>query len=112
MPEHQNLIILQTKVDRRGVDDLELDSNEVNRLVFSTPMAAQDFQEQKGCLQEELEAPGQEVIFYFHCELNFIDKFWCSCKAYTWDHFTFTIQDRRKILPGAVKSVLTATINR
>jgi hypothetical protein len=39
-----------------------------------TLMAAQrDFQEQKGRLQEELEAAGQEVIFYpkFHCELNF-----------------------------------------
>jgi hypothetical protein len=70
-------------------NDLELDSEEVNRLAFSTLMAAQrDFQEQKGRLQEELEAPGQEVIFYpnVHCELKFIDSFWYSCKAYTQDH--------------------------
>jgi len=36
-----------------------------------------DFQEQKGHLQEELEASGQRVIFYpkFHCELNPIERF-------------------------------------
>ena len=42
-------------------------------------MASQrDFQEQKGRLEEELQAAGQLVIFYpkFHCELNFIEKFW------------------------------------
>jgi hypothetical protein len=82
---------------------------------FMHPMAAQrDFQEQKGRLQEELEVAGQEVIFYpkFHCELNFIEKIWCSCKAYTRDYYTFTIQGLQKILPEAIKSVSTATINR
>jgi hypothetical protein len=62
-------------------------------------MAAQrDFQEQKGRLQEELEAAGREVIFYpkFHYELNFIENFWCSCKAYTRDHCTFTIKAYEK----------------
>jgi hypothetical protein len=49
-------------------------------------MAAQrDLQAQNGRLQQEHEATGQEVIFYpkFHCELNFIEHFWCSCKTYT-----------------------------
>jgi hypothetical protein len=57
---------------------LELDSEEVKRLGFNTLIAAQrDFQEQKGRLQEELEALGWELIFYpkFHCELNFIEIF-------------------------------------
>jgi hypothetical protein len=81
---------------------------------LSTLMAERDFQEQKGCLKEELEEPGQEVIFYpkFHCELNFIGKFWCSCNAFTRDHCTFIIQCLRKILPEAIKSVSIATINR
>jgi hypothetical protein len=46
-----------------------------DRCCATTTMAAQkDFREQKGRLQEELEAAGQEIIFYpkFHCELNFI----------------------------------------
>jgi hypothetical protein len=73
-------------------------------------MAAQrDFQEQEGRLQQEHEAADQEVIFYpkFHCELNFIEHFWCLCKAYTRDHCTFTMQELRKILPKAIKSVST-----
>ena len=45
-------------------------------------MASQrDFREQKGNL-EELQAAGQLVIFYskFHCELNFMEKFWRAAK--------------------------------
>jgi hypothetical protein len=95
-------------------DDLELDSEEVNWLVLSTLMAARDFQEQKGRLQQELEPPGQEVIFYpkFHCKLNFIETFWFLRKTYTRDHCTFKIQGLRKILPEAIKPVSAATINR
>ena len=42
----------------------------------------QDFQEQKGRLEEEPQAAGQLVIFYLklHCEPNFIEKFWCAVK--------------------------------
>jgi hypothetical protein len=37
------------------------------------PCIQKDFRQQKGRLQEEVEAACQEVIFYprFHCELNF-----------------------------------------
>jgi hypothetical protein len=52
-------------------------------------MASQrDFQEQKGRLEEELQAAGQLVIFYpkFHCELNFIERFWCAAKWYGGGH--------------------------
>ena len=40
--------------------------------------AKQDFKEQKGRLQEELESHGQLIIFYpkFHCELNSIEQYW------------------------------------
>jgi hypothetical protein len=36
----------------------------------------------KGWLQETLEAINQEVTFYpkFHCELKFIEHFWCGAK--------------------------------
>jgi hypothetical protein len=69
----------------------------IQRFKVNALMAAQrDFQEQKDCLQE-LEAAGQEGIFYpkFHCELNFIEHFWYSGKAYTRDHCTFTMQGLR-----------------
>jgi hypothetical protein len=48
--------------------------------------AQRDFCEQKGSLQEALEAGNQEVIFYpkFHCELNFVEHFWCAAKWYSY----------------------------
>ena len=41
--------------------------------------AERDFKDQKGRLQEEVEALGHRVLFYakFHCELNFIERYWC-----------------------------------
>ena len=57
-------------------------------LRWTVPLAAalavlsqqQDFWEQKGQLQEEVEAANHLIIFYpmFHCELNFIERFWCG----------------------------------
>jgi hypothetical protein len=78
-------------------------------------MAAQrDFQEQKGWLQQELDAANQEVIFYpkFHCELNFIEYFWCAAKWYTREHCEYTIEGLRKVVPKALASITTASINR
>jgi hypothetical protein len=39
-----------------------------------------DFQEQKGSLQEKIEFAGRRGMFSpkFHCELNFIERFWCN----------------------------------
>ena len=57
-------------------------------------MASQrDFQEQKGRLEEELQAAGQPVIFYpkFHCELNFIEKFWGAAKWYGRENCKYTL---------------------
>ena len=61
----------------------------------------------KGRMQEELESAHQEVIFYrkFHCELNFMEHFWCSAKWYT-------RENGRRVLPEALDSVTPATINR
>ena len=41
----------------------------------------QDFREQKGQLQEEVKAANHLIICpKFHCELNFIERFWCVTK--------------------------------
>jgi hypothetical protein len=112
---HENgfrfLLRRPTNRGRYNQDDPEIQVQCFARTLMATQ---RDFQGQKGRLQEEHEAAGQEVIFYpkFHCKLNFIKKIWCSCKAYTRDHCTFTIQGLRKILPEAIKSVSTVTINQ
>jgi hypothetical protein len=70
-----------------------------------------DFAEQKGRLQEGMEAAGHSVILYpkFHCELNFIERFWC---AYICSAITVLIVFAGQVLPAAFKSVSTASINR
>lgn len=73
-----------------------------------------DFKEQTGRLQEEVEAAGHLVIFYpkFHCELHFIERFWCASKHYTRENCEYSLNGLRKTLPAAFKSISTATINR
>lgn len=78
-------------------------------------MAAQkDFREQKSRLEEELEAANQLVIFYpkFHCELNFIERFWCAAKWYTRENCEYSFEGLRRILPQALDSVSSTSINR
>lgn len=73
-----------------------------------------DFQEQKGWLQEKVEAAGHSVIFYpkFHCELNFIERFWCAAKHYVRENCVYTIDGLRTTIPAAFNSIPTATTNR
>jgi hypothetical protein len=78
-------------------------------------MAAQrDFQEQKGKLEEEILAYNHEVIFYpkFHCELNFIERYWCAAKYYARENCSYSLKGLRTVLPLALDSVTTAAINR
>ena len=73
-----------------------------------------DFQAQKGQLQEEVEAAGHSVIFYpkFHCELNFIERFWCAAKYYTRENCLYTIESLRTTIPAAFRSITSASINK
>ena len=73
-----------------------------------------DFQEQKGSLQEKIEFAGHSVIFYpkFHCELNFIERFWCTAKHYVRENCVYTLDGLRQTIPASFKSISTASINR
>lgn len=73
-----------------------------------------DFQQQKGRVAEDIERSGHLVIFYpkFHCELNFIERFWCSSKRYARDNCTYSLPGLRGIIPRALRSVPTSTIYR
>jgi hypothetical protein len=57
-----------------------------------------DFQAQRGRLAEESEALNQRVIFYpkFHCELNFIERFWYNAKFYTRESCGYSLDALRK----------------
>ena len=73
-----------------------------------------DFLAQKGILQERLEARGHKVLFYpkFHCELNFIERYWSSTKRYTRDHCDYTFSGLQQTLPAAFESVSFDTIKK
>ena len=74
--------------------------------------AERDFREQKGRLQEEIEARGHKVIFYpkFHCELNPIEPYWCKAKWYTRENCDYSLEGLRQTVPEALASVEQKTI--
>lgn len=74
--------------------------------------AEQDFQQQKGRLQEEVEKLGHRVIFYpkFHCELNFIERYWCQAKWYARENCGYDFQKLKTLVPEALASVSQSTI--
>jgi hypothetical protein len=76
--------------------------------------AQRDFCEQKGSLQEALEAGNQEFTFYpkFHCEVNFVEHFWCEAKWYARQHCEYTLDGLREGVPAALYSIMSASVNR
>ena len=76
------------------------------------PASQRNFQEQKGWLQELLEQAHQEVIPHpkFHCELNFIERFWCGAKFYSREHCGYSFESLREVLPAALDSVSTVSM--
>ena len=76
--------------------------------------AEQNFKEQKGLLEEELESRGQLVLFYprFHCVLNIIERYWCGCKWYARENCHYTLDGLSETVPAALNSVSWATIYR
>lgn len=74
----------------------------------------QDFKEQKGRLETEINERSHLIIFYpkFHCELNFIERFWAGAKYYARENCQYDFAGLRSILPDALHSVTIKSINR
>ena len=73
--------------------------------------AEKDFQDQKGRLQE-VEALGHRVLFYpkFHCELNFIERYWCRAKWFARENCGYNFEALKSTVPEALASVTDASI--
>ena len=74
--------------------------------------AERDFQDQKGRLQEEVEALGHRVLFYpkFHCKLNFIERYWCRAKWFARENCGYDFEALKTTVPEALASVTNASI--
>jgi len=88
------LLSCPTTYDRSGCDP-DISGGCCARSVLATQL---DFLQQRGRLEEELEAAHQLVIFYpkFHCELNFIERFWCASKWYARENCEYSLKDHGK----------------
>ena len=89
--------------------------NEEGNCCMRTVLAAEpNFQAHKGRLEEELLSVHHCIIFYpkFHCELNFIEQFWCGTKFYSRENCQYTLEALRETVPAALHSISTATSNR
>ena len=54
------------------------DKNQINCCARRLMSLELDFLNQKGAIAETIEKAGHKCIFYpkFHCELNFIERYW------------------------------------
>lgn len=105
------LLECPTSKGRTGCPDVMPEGGCCGRRLLSEQ---RDFCEQKGWLEQELEMAHQELIFYpkFHCELNFIERFWCSAKYYTRENCQYSLEGLREVVPAAMRHVSPASINR
>ena len=55
---------------------------------------------------------GHAVIYLpkFHCELNPIERFWCSAQQYTRSHCDYTIRGLRSTIPQSLDRIEASTI--
>jgi hypothetical protein len=60
-----------------------------------------DFMAQKCEIEERIKAHHHRVLFYpkFHCELNYMEYYWCHSKRYAREHCDYTITGLRENVP-------------
>lgn len=99
----------ECKVLKTCCDDPSIDGCCARRIMS----LLQDFQAQKGKLQEEFESRGHLVLFYLklHCELNWIEYYWGASKRYVHNNCDYTIEGLRENIPAAFNSVSPELIN-
>ena len=73
-----------------------------------------DFLAQKSALEEVILEAGHKCIFYpkFHCELNFIKRYWGAAKRYARNNCNYSWSSLQRVVPAALESVDTIMIRK
>lgn len=76
--------------------------------------AQPDFIMQKSALEELIVERGHVCVFYpkYHCELNFIERYWGAVKRYSREHCDYSWSGLQVTVPEALDSVSLTTIRR
>ncbi|CAG8724465.1 10503_t:CDS:2, partial [Cetraspora pellucida] len=73
-----------------------------------------DFLAQKNVIQELIENAGHKCIFFpkFHCELNFIERYWRAAKRHVRENCDYLWKGLQKTVPKSLKLVSLITIRK
>ena len=73
-----------------------------------------NFLAQKRILAEVIKMAGHICIFLpkFHCELNFIERYWEACKRYARENCNYSWNGLQKVVPKSLDSVSLITIRK
>ena len=73
-----------------------------------------DFLAQKSALEEVIMEAGHKCIFYpkFHCELNFIERYWGAAKRYARENCDYSWSGLQSTVPKGLNSVNIITIRK
>ncbi|GES96660.1 hypothetical protein RCL_jg14675.t1 [Rhizophagus clarus] len=73
-----------------------------------------DFLAQKGAIEELIENAGHKCIFFpkFHCELNFIERYWDAAKRYSRENCNYSWEGLQRVVLESLDSITLITIRK
>lgn len=101
---------LQRILEERGLWQSSLSAEEARELLKKQP----DFAEQPEWLREVVLKSGHLIDYYpkYHCELNWIERFWSVVKDYCRRNCTYSFADLQTTVPRAMDQVPLHQIRR
>ena len=103
-------LILECKNCKKKIED----SSRVACCARRVMSLEHDFLVQKNAIEESIENAGHKCIFFpkFHCELNFIERYWGAAKRHSRENCNYSWEGLQRTVPESLESVSLITIRR